>query len=462
MEARIAGLEQRRSSPRWHSSPLRAVDDDDDSADATTAAGATETTAAGGSETTTAAATETTAAGGAETTAGEAAETTEGGEETTPAEPTGSPITIGMALGETGNSSSTQKFTRAVAEAWAEHVNTELGGINGHPVNLVIKDTKSDGATGAAVVRELVEQDNAVVLVSVDSASESAYGEYTQQQNVPVIGIGYSPATWVTLPNWFATSTTIPAVVQSQFVSAKEIGATKWAAISCIEVASCAAAQPLYEPAAAQVGIELGGSVNASTSAPNYTAECLQLISEGVDYVQLSIAPTAGEKIAADCRRQGYEGWFGATAGSVVASNFADPELRLAGALNGFPWFADAEPVQAFRDVMEAAGVEEYQDPTSTGTWAALELFRTAMADASDEPTRDEVFQAYYALQGEDLDGLLPMGVTFTEGQPSTPVNCFWVYTLEDGEFAGVEPQAESGNSVTSGPLKTACAAPLG
>jgi branched-chain amino acid transport system substrate-binding protein len=423
-----------------------ACGDDDDDATTEATSAAAETTAGG---------TETTAAGGAETTAPAA-------EETTPVEPTGSEITIGMAVGETGGSGSTQKFARPVAEAWAEYVNTELGGINGHPVNLVVKDTKSDGATGAAVVRELVEQDEALVLLSVDAASESAYGEYTQQQNVPVIGTGYSPATWIALPNWFASSTTIPAVVQAQFVSAKEVGATKWAAISCIEVASCAAAEPLYEPSAAQVGLELGGSVKASTSAPNYTAECLQLIDGGVDYVQLSIAPAAGEKIAADCRRQGYDGWFGATAGSVVASNFTDPELRLAGGLNGFPWYADAEPVQTFRDAMDAAGVEEYQDPTSTATWAALELFRTAMANASDQPTREEVFEAYYALQNEDLDGLLPAGVTYAEGQPSPPINCFWVYTLEDGEFSPVEPTTESGNSVTSGPLKTACAEPLG
>ena len=111
---------------------------------------------------------------------------------------------------------------------------------------------------------------------------------------------------------------------------------------------------------------------------------------------------------------------------------------------------------------MEAAGVTEYQDPTSTGTWAALELFRTTMADASDQPTHDEVFQAYYALQDEDLGGLLPQGVTFTEGQPSPAISCFWVYTLEGGEFSAVEPSAESGNSVSTGPLKTACVEPLG
>ena len=359
-------------------------DDEDSNADTTAAGGATETTA-GATEATAASGTET-AADGTESTAADS-ETTAGSEGTAAA-PAGSEITIGFAIGETGGSSSTQRYARPVAEAWAEWVNTEIGGINGHPVNLVVRDTKSDGATGAAVVRELVEQDNAVVLLSVDASSRGGLWRSTRrQQDVPVIGAGYSRTTWIALPNWFATSTTAPAVVQEQFVAAKEVGATKWAAIACTEVASCAAAEPLYAPSAAQVGLEVGGSIEASTSAPNYTAECLQLISEGVDFIQLNIAPAAGQKIVGDCQRQGYTGWFGASAGAVVGSTFADPALRLAGGLNGFPWFADAEPVQAFRDVMESAGVEEYQDPTLHGdVWAPLELFRTAMADASDEP----------------------------------------------------------------------------
>ena len=197
--------------------------------------------------------------------------------ETTAAEPTKSPITIGMAVGETGSSGSTQQYSKAVAEAWAEHVNTELGGINGHPVTLVVKDTKSDGATGAAVVRELVEQDNALVLVSADSSTESAYGEYTQQQNVPVVGVGSARRHGSPSPT-ARTTTTVPAVVPAQFMSAKEVGATTWGVVSCIEVASCAAAEPLWAPSAAQVGIEFGGGISASTTAPNYTAECLQLI----------------------------------------------------------------------------------------------------------------------------------------------------------------------------------------
>jgi branched-chain amino acid transport system substrate-binding protein len=411
----------------------------------------------GSSNTTAAAATSaaaTTAAAGATTTAA-------AGATTTGAAPTKSELKLGMAIAASGASSSSAKYSQAVAEAWVKYVNG-LGGINGHPVTLVVKDSKSDGATGAAVVRELVEQDKVLAVVMDDPAAEAAVGDYTQQQNVPVIGIGYSPATWVKLPNWFPTATTVPSVVQAQFVSAKQVGATKWAAVSCTEVASCASSEPLYAPAAAQAGLQLGSSVKASTTQPNYTAECLQLISSGVDFIQLNIAPAAGQKIAADCRKQGYKGWFGATAGSVVASAFSDPELRLAGGLNGFPWFVDAAPAQAFRAAMDAAGVKDYQDPTSTAVWGSLELFRKAMATASASPTRDEVFTAYHTLKSEDLDGLLPQGMTYPQGQSSPQVTCFWVYKLEGGKFAAVEPTGQSGNSQTSGPLKTACAAPLG
>ena len=173
------------------------------------------------------------------------------------------------------------------------------------------------------------------------------------------------------------------------------------------------------------------------------------------------IGPAAGIKIATDCRAQGYEGWFGASAGAVVESTFSDPELRMAGGLNAFPWFVDEEPVNQFNEVMEKyAPGAEHGDPTSTAVWSALELFRKAMTDAPAEPTREDVFTGYYSLDNEDLDGLLPQGMTYTEGQPAPKVDCFWVYKLENGEFTSVEVPGGSGNSITSGPLKSTCFPP--
>ena len=95
-------------------------------------------------------------------------------------------------------------------------------------------------------------------------------------------------------------------------------------------------------------------------------------------------------------------------------------DIPLTGGLNGFPWFVDAEPVQHFRDVMGANGVDEetYGAPTVTATWASLELFRKVVVDNAatlgDNPDRAGLIAAYGTVADETLGGLLPNPVTFT------------------------------------------------
>ena len=67
-----------------------------------------------------------------------------------------------------------------------------------------------------------------------------------------------------------------------------------------------------------------------------------------------------------------------------------------------------------------------------------------------------------YALDDEDLDGLLPQTVNFEAGQPAPPVNCYWYYEYTGGEFTTFQDQSPSGNSVTDGDFKTACFEPGG
>jgi branched-chain amino acid transport system substrate-binding protein len=51
------------------------------------------------------------------------------------------------------------------------------------------------------------------------------------------------------------------------------------------------------------------------------------------------------------------------------------------------------------------------------------------------------VIAAYGTIADETLDGLLPEPLTFTAGEPGPPVDCFWLYTAEDGELsADFEP----------------------
>jgi branched-chain amino acid transport system substrate-binding protein len=341
-----------------------------------------------------------------------------------------------------------------VANAWAEWVNGN-GGINGHPVTMNVTDTKGDAAAAqAAIVSE--EGKNPLAWVLVTPSTESAMAESLAASGIPVIGVGYNPSVWggaieafklacspdpgapvaCALPNAFPTSTTFGAVVDEQVLGAQAAGAKTLAVAACAEVDSCSQAEPIFAADAKALGLGYTGLVKISSTAADYTSECIKFVQDGVDFLQISAAGAVGARMWSDCADQGYTGIFGASAGSVSGDILKVDGIKLAGGLNGFPWWVDDAPVKEFRDVMEAGGVsaDEYSSPTATGLYAALQLFAKANADLGDTPTKDDTLAAMYALNGETLDGLLAP-VTFTQGQPAPPRTCFWPYTLTDGQF---------------------------
>jgi branched-chain amino acid transport system substrate-binding protein len=271
-----------------------------------------------------------------------------------------------------------------------------------------------------------------------------------------VIGVGYNPSVWggnieafklacstdpgapvaCAIPNAFTTATTFGAVVDEQVLGAKAAGATTLAVAACAEVDSCSQAEPVFAADAKALGLGYTGLVKVSSTAADYTAECIKFVQDGVDFVQISAAGAVGARMWSDCADQGYTGIFGASAGSVAGDLLKVDGIKLAGGLNGFPWWVDDAPVKAFRDAMEAGGVsaDEYSSPTATGLYAALELFAKANAGIGENPTKDDALAGMYTLNGETLDGLLPP-VTFTSGERAPNRACFWPYTFEDGTF---------------------------
>jgi branched-chain amino acid transport system substrate-binding protein len=356
--------------------------------------------------------------------------------------PPGTPIRIGVLIDESGPQSATNTGVPEVLEAWMNHTNAN-GGVADRPVELALEDSRGDAPTATSAVQGFIDDDSVDAMIIFDPSSEAAVGETVSEARLPVVGgVGYLPTVWGALPNWFGITTTFPSVVNEQLVSAQEQGAETVAAAPCAEVPSCAAAEPVFEGAADALGLDYVGAVEVSADAPNYTAECLEFIDRGADFVQISANETVGTRLAADCASQGYDGWFGASAGSVTPGLYQEVD-KLTGGLNAFPWYVDAEPVQNYRDVMDEQGVseEQYGTPISTGAWATMELFKKtieANVDAiSDDLTRDEVITAYGTVRDETLDGLLPNPITFTADQPAPPVDCFWLFTAEGGEMTG-------------------------
>jgi branched-chain amino acid transport system substrate-binding protein len=372
---------------------------------------------------------------------------------------TKSEIKIGLIVSKTGSSSSSSKSGADAALAWQNWINAG-DGVAGHPVKVIIKDDKSDGATATAAAQELLADPKVLSISTEASNTEIPVAAALGGKDVPVIGAtGYQPKVWTGHPNYFPTTPqAFPATVMVQFAAAKAVGATKWASVYCAEIAACKEATTLYTPAAKQVGLQYTGSVAISTTAPNYTAECLRMKNQGADFIQISVAPAAGRKLVSDCVAQGYKGWFGASAGSVNAALTKIENVKFAGGIQGFPWWTDDQPVKQFRDVMEKHAPDaDYENPAATSVWAALEMTRKAAAGLGDNPTRKDLTAGLHKVKDEDLGGLLAQKVSYTDGKNGPAINCLWGYKRENGKFAHLPLPGPSGNSVGDGPLKTGC-----
>ncbi|HZQ35656.1 MAG TPA: ABC transporter substrate-binding protein [Dehalococcoidia bacterium] len=103
---------------------------------------------------------------------------------------TGSPIKIGVLADLTGAFSNEGNYMKLGVDFAIQHINN-TGGINGHKVEAVYADPKTDPAEAVRLARELVQQDNVDVLMGGVGSNECLAVE----QQAPQLGVIYLAAT---------------------------------------------------------------------------------------------------------------------------------------------------------------------------------------------------------------------------------------------------------------------------
>ena len=369
--------------------------------------------------------------------------TNTGGGTTAARSPTGSPLKIGALINVSGPTTTGEENAPPVLEGWAREINAQ-GGIAGHPVEIDVVDTKGDAPTATAAVQRLASDQGVVAVVLYDASTEGVVARAITQAGLPVIGgIGYNPTAWGVLPNWLPIATSFPAVIDMGMMLGKQAGATKTVFPVCSENSSCGAAGPLAGKASKALGMAYAGTLPVSVSSPDYTAQCLKIKSDGVDYVMLGLTTEASFRLVRDCRTQGYNGKWGLFDGSVWPKVMQqnDPGVPVQIAISAFPWYVNDAPVAAYRDLMGKAGVSQdnWGSPQGTAAYATMQLFKKALEGGTlpAAPTRRDVIAAYGSIRGETLGGLLPQPITFTPNKPEPLVNCFWTAVYDHGTFSG-------------------------
>jgi branched-chain amino acid transport system substrate-binding protein len=365
-------------------------------------------------------------------------------------------LVIGALINISGPTTTGEENAPDVLKGWAKNIN-KSGGLNGRKVAFDIVDTKGDAPKATAAVTRWSSDKSIVAVVLYDASTEGAVAEAVTAAGLPVIGgIGYNPTAWGKLPNWLPIATTFPAVINMGMRIGKEGGATKTVFPVCAENSSCAAAGPLAESASKALGMSFAGVLPVSVSAPDYTAECLKIKNDGVDFVMLGLTTAASLRLVQTCKTQGYAGQWGLFDGSVWPKVMKqnDPGVKIGIALSAFPWYVDDKPVADYRNQMNQAGVpaDSWASPQGTAAYATMELFKKAITTSGlpETVTRADVVKAYGSIRGETLGGLLPQPITFKPGQPQALVNCFWLASYERGKFSGTELSKPTCDTINS------------
>ena len=357
-----------------------------------------------------------------------------------------SPINIGDIGSLTGPEASSIDQTTEVLEAWAKTVNAK-GGIQGHPINLIVKDDAYNPTTSLAQVEGMVTGSHIVALID-NSDVDTAWYKYVEQNKIPVIG-GQTEDGPYENADFFDPGSTFNDFTIGEAYLAKLVHSKASADLYCAEVALCSQALGPLRANLPKFGSKLVYASAIGFAAPNYSAQCLAAKQAGATSMTVGDATQIVNKVVQNCAAQGYDPIQLSGDGTVGISRLSIPQF------NGN---VDAQPDVPFfvhnsaTDPMYAALKKYYPSQLTNPNfgeivvenWADAILLQDALGEVklASTPTAAEVTTGMYNLpQGTTLGGLTPP-LHFKKGKPTTNV-CFFYMGIKNGKFIQLKNTAQ-------------------
>lgn len=347
---------------------------------------------------------------------------------------TGDPIVVGAVCDCSGPLAANQGVLTQVFDSWMQATNAS-GGLNGHPVKLIVKDDALTPAKSLQAVKELVETDKVVAIINMSNV-DATWQSYIEGSGVPVVGGNTSEDTYLKSPDFFPASS--ESVMQNigTILAAKAAGITKLGALYCAEAPVCKAYDAQLSAIAKTEGITYT-SASISATQPSYVAQCQVMKNAGVTGLALLHAGAINQKVMDNCATIGFKPTPMTEMGSFALSFLKDPNMAGMLYVSGNVNFTDQSnaQVKAMYDALN-----KYASGTTTGSgwndvvsyaWAGLALMTKVAQSASLTPTSTpaDVKKGLYALKDETLQGYSPT-LNFTEGKPSFPP-CFFTSKVD-------------------------------
>lgn len=145
----------------------------------------------------------------------------------------GEPIKIGGIFDTTGPASALGEPEANTAAMLQEQINAE-GGVNGRPIEILIRDTKGQETEGLTVVKELIDNENVVAIVGPGrSGTTMAIIEEIQDSEIPLVSCAAARAITDPVKEWvFSTPQSDEDAVAKIYGYCDEQGIAKVATIT--------------------------------------------------------------------------------------------------------------------------------------------------------------------------------------------------------------------------------------
>lgn len=373
-----------------------------------------------------------------------------------PAPANGSPIKVGLICDCSGPFGTTIAAAGDVGHAWAKTVNAS-GGIDGHPVQLTVKDDASNPGTSVTEAQAMIS-DHVDVLID-DSNYDATWAKAISSAGIPVVGGNVSSQLFYQNPDFYPSGQTNDSIAYSNVAVAKAAGATNIGNLYCAEATPCQQSIPLIKAAGQKLGIPEVYTASVSMTAPNYTAQCLAAQQQHVSAVFIGDSTPTIARITSDCNKQGYDPIYvtEGTGFSMLLASAPGAKDHLWSDYPIMPFWAKAPEVQA----LDSAMAKYYPGLTSNTTtwsefaaqtWTAGLLIEHAVKESgigtSGTPTAAAMTKGLDSIKNDNLGGWSP-SLTFTAGQPHS-VDCWFTARVQNGTPSlvnGAKQTCENGSS---------------
>jgi branched-chain amino acid transport system substrate-binding protein len=350
----------------------------------------------------------------------------------------GSTILLGTVGTFSGPSGSAWKPGVDGVQIWAKDVNRR-GGLDGHPVKVLVADDGGDPARHLSLVKEFVENRKvfAFVYTVVSTSYSKAVEDYLIKKGIVVVGGDASAKLWETSKPYFPMGTTQSGALFSHMKAAKQLHPEmkKIAVLTCREAQGCTEAATGWPEAGKKVGFETVYRAEVSIAQPDFTAECLGARNAGAELMFVAVDPNSVRRLGSSCGRQTYKPVYVLPSGVISSGQARDENLEGALGVNlVMPWMSSATPGQKeWQAAVKRFNPSLQLNITTPFGWVSGKMLEKAgTGRIGANPSRAGLLAGLLTFKGETLGGIAPP-LTFTASRKNS--ECWFTVNFKGGSW---------------------------